>query len=59
MGLTDKGIGDWIMVGLGNLGEFLGDKVYYAIHPDEQIFVSEDEVEDMDLAYAGVSGHAR
>ena len=59
MGLTDKGIGDWIMVGLGNLGEFLGDKVYYAIHPDEQVFVSEDEEEDMDLAYAGVSGHAR
>lgn len=30
IGLTDHGIGDWIMIGLNNIGEFLGDKAWEA-----------------------------
>ena len=33
-GLTDKGLADWIMIGLGNLGESIGDSVYEALNPD-------------------------
>lgn len=62
MGFTDKGIADWIMIGLGNVGEYLGDSLYEALHPDVPKAYTVEELNEMgydENGFALVSGHAR
>lgn len=46
-GLTDKGLADWIMIGLGNLGESIGDSIFEALHPDVPKAYTVQELKDM------------
>ena len=46
-GLTDKGLADWIMIGLGSIGESIGDSIYEALHPDEPKAYTVQELKEM------------
>ncbi len=50
MGLTDKGLGDWIMTGLDKLGTSIGDSIFYALHPNTPRSITEEEASELELA---------